>query len=96
MHRKIADASLLEHLPDEVGPRKMAFRGGAVHWRQPPGSKSFVSLGHSIVIMLAPSPGFSFGFDGEKLRTFNATQGMLAVRPAGLEGRASWSAPTKV
>ncbi|WP_028004714.1 AraC family transcriptional regulator [Sinorhizobium meliloti] len=93
MNRQTADASLLERVPDHVGPRKMAFRGGAVHWRQPPGSFSFVSTGHSMAIRLARSPGFRFAFDSERSRQFDVTAGMLGVAPAGMECRAEWSAP---
>ncbi|MGK9201384.1 helix-turn-helix domain-containing protein [Sinorhizobium meliloti] len=93
MNRQTADASLLERVPDDVGPRKMAFRGGAVHWRQPPGSFSFLSTGHSMAIRLARSPGFRFAFDSEPSQQFDVTAGMLGVAPAGMECRAEWSAP---
>ncbi|KKX27056.1 helix-turn-helix transcriptional regulator [Rhizobiaceae bacterium LC148] len=94
MYRDLADAGLLRHVPDDVGPRKMAFRGGAVHWRQPPGSQEFPSTGHSIAIMLAGSPKFSFAFESEPYRTFDVTPGMIAVRPFGVEGKANWSSTT--
>ncbi|MGK9287167.1 helix-turn-helix domain-containing protein [Sinorhizobium meliloti] len=93
MNRQTADASLLERVPDDVGPRKMAFRGGAIHWRQPPGSHSFLSTGHSIVVMLARSPGFRFAFDSERSREFDLIAGMLGIAPAGMECKAEWSAP---
>ncbi|RMC65473.1 helix-turn-helix transcriptional regulator [Sinorhizobium meliloti] len=93
MNRQTADASLLERVPDHVGPRKMAFRGGAVHWRQPPGSLSFVSTGHSMAIRLARSPGFRFAFDSERSREFDLIAGMLGIAPAGMECKAEWSAP---
>ncbi|KKX24510.1 helix-turn-helix transcriptional regulator [Rhizobiaceae bacterium LC148] len=95
MDRKIADASLLAHVPDHVGPRKMAFRGGAVHWRQPPGSRSLLGTGHSTVIMLAPSEGVSLGFEGERSRRSDVTSGMLAIRPANVEWKASWDGATE-
>ncbi|MGK9284984.1 helix-turn-helix domain-containing protein [Sinorhizobium meliloti] len=93
MNRQTADASLLERVPDDVGPRKMTFRGGAVHWRQPPGSFSFLSTGHSMAIRLARSPGFRFAFNSERSRQLDVTAGMLGVAPAGMECRAEWSAP---
>ncbi|MGK9264353.1 AraC family transcriptional regulator [Sinorhizobium meliloti] len=93
MNRQTADASLLERVPDDVGPRKMAFRGGAVHWRQPPGSFSFASTGHSMAIRLARSPGFRFAFDSERSREFDLIAGMLGIAPAGMECKAEWSAP---
>ncbi|MDX0371785.1 helix-turn-helix domain-containing protein [Sinorhizobium meliloti] len=92
MNRQTADASLLERVPDHVGPRKMAFRGGAVHWRQPPGSHSFLSTGPSMSIMLARSPGFRFAFDSERPRLFDVTSGMLGVAPAGIECKSEWAA----
>lgn len=93
MNRQTADASLLERVPDHVGPRKMAFRGGAVHWRQRAGSLSFVSTGHSMAIRLARSPGFRFAFDSERSREFDLIAGMLGIAPAGMECKAEWSAP---
>ncbi|YCI06285.1 AraC family transcriptional regulator (plasmid) [Ensifer sp. D2-11] len=92
MNRQTADASLLERVPDHVGPRKMAFRGGAVHWRQPPGSHSFLSSGHSMAIRLDRSPGFRFAFDSERWRQFDVTPGMIGVAPAGMECKSEWSA----
>ncbi|WP_234827236.1 helix-turn-helix transcriptional regulator [Sinorhizobium meliloti] len=71
----------------------MAFRGGAVHWRQPPGAFSFLSTGHSMAIRLARSPGFRFAFDSERSREFDLIAGMLGIAPAGMECKAEWSAP---
>lgn len=95
MYASTADASLLKYVPDDVSPRKMASRGGAVHWRQPPGAGSFLVSRHSIVIMLAASPAFRFAFEAEKSRTFDAVPGMIGIGPAGVDCKASWSAATE-
>lgn len=72
----------------------MAFRGGAVHWRQPAGSRSLLGTGHSTVIMLAPSRGVGLEFEGERSRRSDVTPGMLAIRPANVAWTASWDDAT--
>lgn len=93
MQRKLADACLLKHVPDDVGPRKLAFRGGAVRWRQSPGLLEFTSSGHCFAVTLAASPKLSVAFEDQPYRTVNATAGMLAISPAGVKRRLNWSAP---
>ncbi|WP_313077578.1 AraC family transcriptional regulator [Agrobacterium pusense] len=93
--REISDGSLLAHIPEEVGPRKMTYRGGAVHWRQPAGSRNFIGAGHSTVIMLAPAKGVSFGFEDERPVKLDVIPGMLAIRPAGVGCKTSWDTVTE-
>jgi AraC family transcriptional regulator len=91
MLKRLADASLLGSVPEDAGPRAMTFRGGAVHSVRSPGSQEFVSSGHCIAVMLAPSAGISAAFGSEPLRTFDAETGMIAVSPAGLRSRLIWT-----
>lgn len=95
MRKKIADAGLLRHVPEDYGPRKMAFRGGAVHKRQPPGAYTFKPAGHSIAIMLEASPAMGLAFNGEAYRTVDVLAGMLAFGPAGVECKTDWSAESE-
>lgn len=91
MLKHLADASLLECVPEDAGPRVMTFRGGAVHSVRSPGSQEFLSSGHCIAVMLAPSLGISAAFGSEPLRRFDAETGMIAVSPAGLRSRLVWT-----
>ncbi|KKX25082.1 helix-turn-helix transcriptional regulator [Rhizobiaceae bacterium LC148] len=91
MLRKLADASLLDPWPENVGPRMMAFRGGAVHSKRPATAQEFLPTGHWIGVIMAPSPEIKLAFGSEKYRTSAATVGMLAVHPAGVDGKARWA-----
>lgn len=90
MQEKFAGASLLDPWPRDAGPQKITSRGAAMLSLWPAGSLDYLPGGHWIGVMLAPSRGLRLAFESEKFRTTNASIGMLAVNPAGLEGRARW------
>ena len=69
----------------------MAFQGGAVHSIRPATAQEFLPTGHWVGVIMAPSPEIKVAFGSDKYRTSAATVGMLAVHPAGIDGRASWA-----
>jgi AraC family transcriptional regulator len=70
----------------------MAFRGGAVHSIRPPGSQEFHSPAHCFAVMLAHSPGLTGALASDRLQTFDAPAGLIAVNPAGIDSRLVWPA----
>lgn len=91
MLKKLADARLFGSLPEDAGPRKMTFRGGAMHSVRAPGSQEFVSEGHVFVVMLAPCAGIRVTFGADRVQNFDATAGQTVVIPAGVASRTSWN-----
>jgi AraC family transcriptional regulator len=85
---------ILDSLPVNIGPRITTFRGGAVHSNRPPGSQTFVADSHFAAVMLAPCPGMTSAFLGERRRqTFDAPKGMLVISPAHAESSVKWTTP---
>jgi AraC family transcriptional regulator len=87
---KAEKPGLLDAIPQEAGPRLTTFRGGAVHCVRPPSSETFVADGHFVAVGLAPSPGISAGYGGDKLKTFNVTIGGIDITPAHVDSRWIW------
>jgi AraC family transcriptional regulator len=83
-------SGLLDAIPPGAGPRLTTFRGGAVHCVRPPSSETFVPGGHFIAVGLAPCPGVSAGYGGDKLKTFDATVGAIDISPAHVDSQWIW------
>ena len=86
-----ADPRLLSSIPEDVGPRGMAFRGGAVHSIRPPGSQNFFSTGHAIGVCLRPVNNMTVALGSDRLVKADVTKGSIAIQPAGLDGSSTWS-----
>jgi AraC family transcriptional regulator len=84
------DPRLLDAIPQDAGPRLTTFRGGAVHCVRPPASEFFVADGHFVAVGLAPCPGVSAGYGGDRLKTFDVTVGGVDISPVHIDSRWIW------
>lgn len=85
-HHKILDI-----IPESAGPRLATFRGGAIHSVRPPGSQTLLAENHFAAVMLAPAPKMQAASASDKMCTFDAPIGMLAINPAHSDCRMVWS-----
>ena len=86
-----ADPQLLAAIPEDAGPRAMAFRGGAAHFIRAPGSLRFLSEGDCIGVLLEPLSGLTVAFGDDPAKRLDAQKGSIVVQPAGLESQSTWS-----
>ncbi len=85
------EGNILAAIPQDAGSRLTTFRGGAVHCIRPPSTESFVSGSHFVAVGLAPCPGVSAGYGGDKPVTFDVKVGGIDLSPAHVESQWSWS-----
>ncbi len=91
IYSKGRDPRLLDAIPQEAGPRRITFRGGAVHCVRPPHSEVLRPTSHLVSVTLAPTRDMEAGYGGGRLQKFDALRGMIEINPANLES--TWHSP---
>lgn len=92
MHGTFLNDCLLDPWPRESGPRRITCGGGALYSARAPDAQEFVPAGHWFLLVLTGSRSVTLTLGEERPRTIHALPGMLAITPAGTQGKASWEA----
>ncbi|MDX8512105.1 helix-turn-helix domain-containing protein [Mesorhizobium captivum] len=91
-HRK-PNLSLLDLVPESLGPRLTTFRGSAAYITRPPGSLTFRAKDHFVSVMLSSVAGMRAARGSDKVQEFDAAVGMLAIAPANEDHYVAWPSP---
>src|SRR5690554_3332800 len=87
MHGTFLNDCLLDPWPRESGPRRITCGGGALYSARAPDAQEFVPAGHWFLLVLTGSRSVTLTLGEERPRTIHALPGMLAITPAGTQGK---------